>query len=414
MTDDTRAPDGDAPNGGSHAGDAPDDEEPTAGGATAGTTTTGAGGGLGETVAGVVDSVGRQIARLPGGNAAVGLGLIAATVVLLLLPIGFVVPGFGFVLLDQAILFVLYAMVLLGLNLQFGDTGLINFGPVLFLGLGLYGMALVSADTPSFAEATGLNLFWGLGIFVGIVLAIVGGLVLGGSSLRLREDYLAITTLAAAEIFHEFVRVFQNPFGGSKGILGVPQLVAESGGGGVLPFAENAGTRDLATLLLLAGVLLIAYEGFRRLSESPYGRVLRSIQADEDAARGLGKATIRYKIQAFIYGAAVAGVAGGLMAMYFGSVSPGLITIDVTVIIWIGMMIGGAGNYRGAITGLAIIMFFELGVRLLNAPVTQTFGVSAARFNAVRGLLIGALLVLVIRFRPAGLFGEEQTLEVFK
>jgi branched-chain amino acid transport system permease protein len=369
--------------------------------------------GVGSGVMGHLDDL---VARLPGNTAGLGVGVLTATVVFLLLPLGIVMPGFGFILVDQAVLFVLYAMVLLGLNLQFGDTGIINFGPVLFLGLGLYGMAFVSAAPPEFSEAVGLNMFWGLGILVGIVLAVVGGVVLGVSSLRLREDYLAITTLAAAEILFEFVRVFQNPFGGSKGILGVPQLVVESGSGpGVLPFAENAATRDLATLLLLVGVLLIAYEAFERLSSSPYGRVLRSIQADEDASRGLGKRTFRYKIQAFIYGAIVAGVAGGLMAMYFGSVSPGLITIDVTVIIWIGMMIGGSGNHRGAITGLAIVMFFELGVRLLNAPVTQGLDLmTAKRFNALRGLLIGVLLILVIRYRPEGLFGDEEQLEVFK
>lgn len=352
--------------------------------------------------------------RIPGNAAGVGAGILAATVGFLALPVAIALPGIVFVFLDQTVLFVLYAMVLLGLNLQFGDTGIINFGPVLFLGLGLYGMALISANTPPFAQATGLNLFWGLGIAVGVLAAVAGGAVLGVSSLRLREDYLAITTLAAAEIFHEVVRVFQTPFGGSAGMLGVPQLVTESGGGGVLSLAENAITRDVGTVLLLVGVLLVAYEGFRRLSEAPYGRVLRAIQSDEDATRGLGKPTFRYKIAAFIYGAIVAGIAGGLMAMYFGSVSPGLVTIDVTVVIWIGMMIGGAGNHRGAIAGLAIIMFFELGIRLLNAPVTQQLGVSAVRFNALRGLLIGLLLMVVIRYRPAGLFGDPERLEVFK
>ncbi|MFB6156279.1 MAG: branched-chain amino acid ABC transporter permease [Haloferacaceae archaeon] len=364
---------------------------------------------------GGTDRIGELVGRVPGDAAGVGVAVVAVTLGLLALPVGVTFPGFGFVLIDQAILFVLYAMILLGLNLQFGDTGIINFGPVLFLGLGLYGMALISADPPSFGAGAGLDQFWLLGIGVGVVAAVVGGGLLGVSSIRLREDYLAITTLAAAEILHEVVRVFQTPFGGSKGILGVPQLVVETGSEtGVLRLAENAATRDLATLLLLAGGLLVVYEGFRRLSASPYGRVLRAIQADEDAVRSVGKDAFRYKMQAFVYGAAVAGVAGGLMAMYFGSVAPGLITIDVTVIIWIGMMIGGAGNHRGAIAGLAIIMFFELAIRLLNAPVTQELGVSAVRFNALRGLLIGALLMGVIRYRPAGLFGDEEKLEVFK
>lgn len=355
------------------------------------------------------------LAQLPGNAAGLGLLVVAITLGVLGLPFGFELPGFAFIVMEEATLFVLYAMVLLGLNLQFGDTGIINFGPVLFLGLGLYGMALFSAEVPDFATGTGLGLFWGVGIVAAMIAAVAGGIVLGASSLRLREDYLAITTLAAAEILFEVVRVFQNPFGGERGLVGVPQLVVETGANGVIPLAENAATRDLTTLLLFGGVLLIAYEGFRRLSASPYGRVLRSIQADENATRGMGKSTFRYKIEVFVYGAVVAGVAGALMAMFFGSASPGLISIDVTVIIWIGMMIGGAGNHRGAIVGLAIIMSFELLVRLANDLVTNQLALmDAVQFNALRGALVGLLLILVIRYRPEGLFGDPEKLEVFK
>jgi len=355
------------------------------------------------------------LAAIPGNAAGLGVAMVVGTLGWLALPVGVVLPGISFIFLEEATLFVLYAMVLLGLNLQFGDTGLINFGPVLFLGLGLYGMALISAEVPDFATGVGLGMFWGFGILVGVVAAVGGGAVLGISSLRLREDYLAITTLAAAEILFELVRVFQNPFGGERGLVGVPQLVVEVGEEGILPLAENAATRDLATVLLFAGLLFVMYEGFRRLSASPYGRVLRSIQADEDATRGMGKSTFSYKIQAFIYGAIVAGIAGGLMAMFFGSASPGLISIDVTVIIWIGMMIGGAGNHRGAIVGLAIIMLLEVLVRLLNDTVTNQLALmDSIQFNALRGALVGLLLILVIRYRPEGLFGDPEKLEVFK
>jgi len=358
---------------------------------------------------------GNRLGKIPGDAAGLGVAMVVGTLAWLALPIGIVLPGFAFIFLEEATLFVLYAMVLLGLNLQFGDTGLINFGPVLFLGLGLYGMSLTSAEVPEFATGVGLGMFWGIGILVGIVAAIGGGAVIGISSLRLREDYLAITTLAAAEILFELVRVFQTPFGGERGLVGVPQLVVETGQEGIIPLAENAATRDLATVFLFAGVLLVMYEGFRRLSASPYGRVLRSIQADEDATRGMGKPTFSYKIQAFIYGAIVAGIAGGLMAMFFGSASPGLISIDVTVIIWIGMMIGGAGNHRGAMAGLAIIMSLELLVRLLNDLVTNQLALmNAIQFNALRGAVVGLLLILVIRYRPEGLFGDAEKLEVFK
>jgi branched-chain amino acid transport system permease protein len=343
------------------------------------------------------------VARVPGGSAGLGLALFVFTLGWLLSPIGVVFPGVLFIVVETATLFLLYAMVLLGLNLQFGDTGIINFGPVLFFALGAYGMAMLTADAPSFGLGFGLP--WWLGIGVGIVAAVVVGVVLGLSSLRLREDYLAITTLAAAEIFNRVISTFQFPFGADKGIGNIPTLIDG--------FTANAETRALGTLLLFAALLLVVYEGFRRLSAAPYGRVLRAIQADEEGTRSLGKRTLRYKMQAFIYGAAVAGLAGALLAIWNGATSPNFLTIDVTVILWIGMMIGGPGNHRAALTGLAMIMGFELIVETLNRTATGALPIDSVEFTAIRTGLIGLFLVLVVRYRPAGIWGDEEKLEVF-
>ncbi|MFB6297065.1 MAG: branched-chain amino acid ABC transporter permease [Salinirussus sp.] len=351
----------------------------------------------------LVDRADRLLEQVPGGSATIGAALFVLTFLWLLSPIGVVVPGIAFVFLETGTLFMLYAMVLLGLNLQFGDTGIINFGPVLFFALGAYGMAMLTAEQPSFG--LGLGLPWWLGVVVGIVLAIAVGAVLGLSSLRLRADYLAITTLAGAEIFNRTVSTFQFPFGADKGINNIPTLID--------PLVGNTGTKSVGTFLLFTGLLLIVYEGFRRLSQSPYGRVLRAIQADEDATRSLGKPTFRYKMQAFIYGAAVAGLAGALLTIWNGATSPNFLTIDVTVLIWIGMMIGGPGNIRAVVTGLAMIMFFELLVAALNRPVTTNLPVDSIEFTAIRTGLIGLFLVLVVRYRPAGIWGDEEKMEVF-
>lgn len=353
--------------------------------------------------AGLVARVDGLFERVPGGSATVGAVVFVLTLVWLLSPIGVIIPGIAFVFLETGTLFLVYAMVLLGLNLQFGDTGIINFGPVLFYALGAYGMAMLTAESPAFGA--GLGMPWVTGIVVGIVLAILVGALLGLSSLRLRADYLAIVTLAGAEIFNRVVSTFQFPFGADKGISNIPTLLDE--------FVPNAGTRAVATFFLFTGILLIAYEGFRRLSQSPYGRVLRAIQADEDATKSLGKATFSYKMQAFIYGAAVAGLAGALLAIWNGATSPNFLTIDVTVILWIGMMVGGPGNTRGVMTGLAMIMFFQLIVRAINQPVTTTLPVDSIEFNAIRTGLIGLFLVLIIRYKPAGIWGDEEKMEVF-
>lgn len=340
------------------------------------------------------------LASVPGNVAGIGVVLFVVTLALLLSGIPLTFPPWMFLVLNQAIQFVVFALVLLGLNMQFGDTGIVNFGPVLFLALGAYSMAIVTATDPAFG--TGFGMHWLVGLVVGIVVAVLVGGIIGLSSLRLRDDYLAITTLAAAEIFHSVLRSFPSFFGGSKGISSLPNLVK--------PIAANSNTRFLSLFLLFLSVLFVAYEGFRRLSHSPYGRVLRAILSDEDATRSVGKNTFRYKMQAFIYGAAVAGLGGGLMALFQGNAAPGAVTIDVTVLLYLGMMLGGPGNYRGVLGGLGLIMGFQVLFRQAKGFVP----VSAVKFNALRLFLLGLLFVLIIRYRPAGIWGDRERLEVFK
>lgn len=112
----------------------------------------------------------------------------------------------------------------------------------------------------------------------------------------------------------------------------------------------------------------------------------------------------------FVYGAAIAGLGGGLMALFQGNATPGAVTIDVTILLWLGMMLGGPGNYRGVVGGLGLLMAF----RVLFIQTKGILPVSAVKFNALQGLLIGLLFMLVIRYRPAGLWGERERLEVFK
>lgn len=348
----------------------------------------------------IIDRVDAAIARVPGNVAGIGVVVIVVTLAVLLSGIRFEFPPQVFLFLNQSIQFVVFGLVLVGLNMQFGDTGIVNFGPVLFLAVGAYSMAIVTAADPAFG--TGFGMHWVAGLVVGIVAAVIVGGVIGLSSLRLRDDYLAITTLAAAEIFHSVVRSFPGFFGGSKGISSLPNPVGS--------VAVNSNVRFLSVFLLFLGGLAIAYEGFRRLSHSPYGRVLRAILSDEHATRSVGKNPFVYKMQAFVYGAAVAGLGGGLMALFQGNAAPGAVTIDVTVLLWLGMMLGGPGNYRGVLTGLGLIMAFQVLFRQAKAVVP----VSAVKFNALRLLLLGFLFILIIRYRPAGLWGEGERLEVFK
>ncbi|AGB15017.1 ABC-type branched-chain amino acid transport system, permease component [Halovivax ruber XH-70] len=341
-----------------------------------------------------------RLADLPIDATQAGLGLLGLALVFLASPLFFQPPPGAFVLLEVGVLFVLYAMILVGLNLQFGHTGLVNFGPVAFFAVGGYTAAILTADQPY--QAVGLGLPWPIGVAGAVLAAAALGVLLGISTLRLRGDFLAIVTLAVAEIVHGLIISFRDVTGGSTGLFNVPQPVADATGAG--------GGADIVSTLLVFGALALVFYGlFRRLSAAPYGRVLRAIRADEQVTETLGKRVFRYKLVVFVYGAAIAGLAGALLVLYNGSASATFFTIDVTVIVWVGMLIGGAGNDRGVIGGLAIIMGFQLVTRFMNDAVPY---VTQDQFASIRLMLIGLLLMAIVRYRPQGLWGDADRLGV--
>lgn len=345
------------------------------------------------------ESIGDRIPEESSDRAfLVGSVLVVLAAVFALTPVSATLPGTLYVFFEVAILFAIYGILVLGLDLQYGHTGLVNFGHVVFFAAGGYAVAMLSAVDP-FA-GIGLGLPWPLALVVGVVVAALLGAVVGVTSLRLRDDFLAIATLATAEIFHTLFVNFRTIFGGNTGILGVPQPVKDLAGG--------TDTTLLSTLLLFGGACAFTFAVVTRLTESPYGRVLRAIRADELVTRSVGKSTFTYKMQAFVYGAALAGLAGGLFALYNGAVAPGYFTIQVTVTVWIGMLLGGASNHRAVLGGLAVIM----GLRLLSRFALGVAPVSADAFASIRLIVIGLVLVAVIRYRPAGIWGDEQELGV--
>ncbi|WP_433633646.1 branched-chain amino acid ABC transporter permease [Halomicrococcus sp. NG-SE-24] len=313
-------------------------------------------------------------------------------------PVNAQVPGAALAYLEVTILLLLYILLVLGLNLQFGFTGLINFGHVAFFAVGAYTVAMLTAVNPY--AGTGLGLPWPVGLLAGVITASVLGIIIGMSTLRLRDDFLAIATLAAAEIIHSLFVAFRGLFGAHVGILGIPQPLKEA--------TSSSDTEVLAALFVFATIALLTYAGINRLTNAPYGRVLRAIRADELVTRALGKPAVTYKMQSFVYGAALAGFAGGLYALYNGAVSPGFFTLNVTVIIWIGMLLGGPGNNRAVIAGLAIIV----GLRFLTRFVQGPIPVSSADFASLRLMVVGLVLVGIIRYKPEGIWGNAEELGV--
>jgi len=344
----------------------------------------------------------RGLDRLPigRGNRAllVGLGCLLVGGLLALTPLRVQLPSALYVFVEVGIVFVVYGLLVLGLDLQYGHTGLVNFGHVVFFAVGAYATAMLSAQD-TFA-GVGLGYPWPIGVAAGVGAAAALGFLLSATSIRLRDDFLAIVTLATAEIFHSLFVNLEGLFGGNVGILGVPRPIAS--------LVADGDTRLVATVFVLGGITLVTLALLTRLTAAPYGRVLRAIRADELVTRSLGKPTTTYKTQAFVYGAALAGLAGGLFALYNGAVAPGFFTIQVTVTVWIGMLLGGAANHRAVLAGLAIIM----GLRLVSRFALTVTPISGDVFAAVRLVVVGLVLVAVVRYRPAGIWGNPRELGV--
>ena len=329
----------------------------------------------------------------------VGAALVVLALVVLFSPFVPDVPRSTLFLFENAVTYLLFGLLILGLNLHYGWAGLINFGHVVFFAVGSYTAALLTAEAP--LTGVGLGLPWPVGIVGGILAAVVVGTLLGVSTLRLRGDFLAVVTLASAEIFHQIVTSLEGITGGETGLLGVPQPIEELAGG-------NPDTVLVTTVLLLLGVLAVVYAGVNRLTDGPYGRVLRAINDDDQVTEALGKDVFSYKMNTFVYGAALAGFAGTIHAMYIGAVSPAFYTVEVTVVLWIGMLLAGAGNNRAVLVGLGIVEVVRIGTRFLN----DTFPGEAYQFASFRFIVLGALLVAIIRYRPEGIWGDANRREV--
>ncbi|WP_254533195.1 branched-chain amino acid ABC transporter permease [Natrinema gelatinilyticum] len=328
-----------------------------------------------------------------------GILITVLSVVFLLSGIPVTYPGWILLVFNVLIVnFVLYGILLLGLNLQYGYAGIVNFGPVLFFALGAYTVALVSAES-TFTDI-GMGLPWYVGVAAAIVVTLVVAFILSLSTIQLRGDYLAVVTLAGAEIFHQMTMGLSATLGGSQGIPGIPRIFHE--------IAPDAFTAGFAAFSALSGLLIVSYAVMQRLGESPFGRILRGIRDDETAVEFLGKDIFSYKVKTFLIGSVLMGVAGAFLGLINGGVSPGFITIDVTVLVWVGMLIGGAGSNKGALVGLLIISSFQLFTRFAN----QSVPVDSQTFASLRLMAVGLLMILIIVYRPQGIFGDPEKLNV--
>ena len=288
-----------------------------------------------------------------------------------------------------------YAIICLGLNVQWGMTGLFNVGIAAFVAVGAYTSAILT--TPETAERFG---GFGMPIVVGwLGAAIVSGALswaVGALTIRLRSDYLAIATFGVAVTVQLCMLNLQSVTGGAFGIGFIPR-----------PFADLQGNAlffSLANCGLMALVVLGLYLGLQHLSRSPWGRVLRAIREDEVAAQALGKRPVRFRLQAFTVGGAIMGLAGAAQAHFIGFIAPDNYMPVLTFQVWAMLIVGGSGNNRGAIAGAIVVW----GLWALTAAAVSAFvpPEEQARAAALQIVAIGVGLCLMLLLRPRGLFGE--------
>ncbi|MEF8779386.1 MAG: branched-chain amino acid ABC transporter permease [Haloferacaceae archaeon] len=311
----------------------------------------------------------------------------------------------------------MFALLSLGLNAQWGFTGLINFSVAAFFGLGAYGAAIVTASNSPIAG--GYSPILGLGL--GLLLAAVVAVAIGLPTLRLRADYLAIATLGLAEVVRLIVLNERQLTAGSQGLRGIPGFFDGWPVLGAFPEAMpglrivmipgrpvvigTAFWRQLLNVSLLLAFLGVAFFVLRRAHRSPWGRVLRTIRSDEDLAKTLGKNTYRFKLQSFVLGSLVMALAGVFFAHLNLFVNPNNLDPITTFYVWVAVMLGGAGSNRGALFGGFIVVAIREGPRFIDeVPLL------AIETGPLRLLLVGLLIVLIMRFRPQGVLPPQREL----
>jgi branched-chain amino acid transport system permease protein len=309
----------------------------------------------------------------------------------------------------------IYAVFALGLQLQFGFTGLLNFGHVAFMAVSAYTMAILVIRTDMSIWFAAL---------IAIVASMLFGLLIGLPTLRLREDYLAITTISLGEIVRYVA--LNNP----GGLTGGPQGTIHMLGAGTAAsynaeflrfrnrvqeflegiFGDVAGP-NFTMMVLIWTVVIVLILLLQLLVNSPWGRVLKSIREDEDAASALGKNVFAYKLQSLALGAAIGAIAGLFFAWHFSFFNPRDFEPLITFFAYVIVLLGGTAKNWAVPVGAIIFAVIFAGTRFLDIwPLTE---LDSAQRAFLRLIVVGLILIGLMAFRPQGIFGkrEEMVLE---
>jgi branched-chain amino acid transport system permease protein len=298
----------------------------------------------------------------------------------------------------------IYTILSLGLQVQFGFAGLLNFGQVAFMAIGAYTMAILVVKE-------GWSMW--LAAPLGIVAAGVGGLVLGLPTLRLRADYFAIITIAFSEIIRYVATNQDSLTGGSQGTIALgPIGTAAQYNGAWSRFqahvqqALGISSSDATMLVIVWAVAIVLLTLTWLALRTPWGRVLRAIRDDEDAAASLGKNVFVYKLQALALGAVLAGVAGLFYAWEFSFFSPDDFQPLLTFFAWMILLLGGVGRVWAVPVGALVFGSIFAGTRFLNFVPFSWFASDQRAY--LRLMIVGLIILLLVVVRPQGLLGNKR------
>lgn len=292
------------------------------------------------------------------------------TAMTLLVVFAFVLPSFsGDYWLEVATMVMFYIILSLGLNIVVGFTGLLDLGYAAFFAVGAYTTGILTTD---------YHISYWISFVLAGLFAAVAGVIIGAPTLRLRSDYLAIVTLGFGEIVQTSANNLQFT-GAATGIYGIPRPH--------LGFYQFSGGMDIYYLMLVLALLVLFF--VVRLENSRIGRALKYIREDEDVAEAMGINRVRLKLLAYTLGGTFAGFAGSLFAINLTAIAPQSFSFMQSVMVLLAIVLGGLGRLPGVVLGAVLVIVLPELMR---------------SFSSSRLLVFGILLVVMMIFRPQGLW----------
>ena len=296
----------------------------------------------------------------------------------------------------------IYAILCLALNIQWGMGGLFNAGIAGFFAVGAYASAIMTTEV-SDKHLGGFGMPVPVGLAVAALVAGLTGFAVAKICVRLKSDYLAMASIGIAEILRLVIVNESWVTNGSLGISGVPRPFDE--------FVQGRGS-DIVLMVFVWVIVAGVYWISARLHDSPWGRTLRAIRDNEASARAAGKDVEWFRLQTFVIGCALMGIAGGLSAHYFKFLSPSATEpLLVTFLVWVMLMAGGSGNNRGAIAGALTIWALWSMTEIFTNRLPPEW---VTRSSYIRMLLVGLLLQVVLQKFRSGLIPERSPPVRFK